>query len=230
VLLITPEGGKLTTTPLLQSDQNLQLRTAAVTIKEDGAMQADVKTQYTGYQYDNVSSLLEMSKEDQEKELLDDISMPGAVLGSFGYEVKKGKVPQALETILLGSNKYTTKTGSRVFIPMNMLNQRRSAPDKVDDRKMPVVQKFSYHDRDSIVFQLPKGYQVETIPKGKILITEYGEYKSSVTCENGIATYVRDLKVKRGTWPKENYPALIDFYTGIMNADKAKLVLKEQAL
>lgn len=228
VLLITPEGGKLATTPLLQSKQNLQLRDARVEIKADGTMQADVKTQYTGYQYENVSRLFEMSKADQEKELLEDISIPGAVLGSFAYEVKKTSIPQAVETMNLASPKYVTKTGTRLFIPMNILNQRKSAPDKVDNRKMPVDQEYSYHDKDSIVFLLPQGYQVETVPKSKTLSTEYGEYKSSVIVENGQAVYVRELKVMRGTWPKENYPSLIDFYAAIVNADKAKLVLKEQ--
>lgn len=228
VLLITPEGGKLTTTPLLKSEQNLQLRNATVEINNDGTMQAQVKTQYSGYQYDNVSPLFEMSKEDQEKELLEDISMPGAVLQSFAYEVKKASIPRAVETMTLASPKYTTKTGTRLFIPMNMLNQKKSAPDKVDIRKMPVVQEYSFHDKDSIVFQLPQGYQIETVPKGKTLTTEYGEYKSSVSVENGKAVYIRELKIKRGTWPKENYPSLIDFYAGIVSADKAKLVLKEQ--
>lgn len=228
VLLITPEGGKLTNAPLLKSGQNLQLRNATVEIKNDGTMQAQVKTQYTGYQYENVSSLFEISKEDQEKELLEDISMPGAVLISFAYEVKKASIPQAVESMSLSSMKYTTKTGTRLFIPMNMLNQRKSAPDKVDNRKMPVEQEYSYYDKDSIVYQLPQGYQIETVPKGKTLATEYGEYKSSVSVENGKAIYVRELKVKRGKWPKENYPSLVDFYTAIVSADKAKLVLKEQ--
>lgn len=228
VLLITPEGGKLTTTPLLKSEQNLQLRTARVEVKADGAMQAEIKTNYTGYQYDNISSLLDMSQEDQEKELLDDMSIPGAVIGSFAYDVKKTSIPQALETMNLASPKYATKTGTRLFIPMNILNQRKSAPDKVDNRKMPVVQKFSYHDKDSIVFQLPKGYLVETVPKDKTLNTEFGQYKSSVTVENGQAVYVRELKINRGTWPKESYQPLIDFYAGIVSGDKAKLVLKEQ--
>lgn len=229
VLLITPEGGKLTTTPLLKSEENLQLRTALVEVKADGAMQADVKTKFSGYQYDNVSSLFDMSKEDQEKELLDDMSIAGAVLNSFAYEVNKTKIPQALETMNLASPKYATRTGTRLFIPMNILNQRRSAPDKVENRKMPVVQKFSYHDKDSIVFLLPQGYQVETVPKEKTLSTEFGQYKSSVTVENGQAVYIRELKINRGTWPKENYQLLIDFYAGIVSGDKARLVLKEAA-
>jgi hypothetical protein len=228
VMLITPEGGKLVDTPLLKSEQNLQLRKAEVQINPDGAMQASVKTRYAGYQYDNVSSLFDESKEDQKKELLDDIGIPGLVIDSFSYEVKKKKIPEALESLKMNSVKYATKTGTRLFIPMNMLNQMKSIPAKVDNRRMPVLKKYSYYDKDSIVFQLPKGYQVETIPRSKTLSTEYGEYNSTITMQNDRAIYVREMKFKSGVWPKENYQALVEFYSNIVSNDKAKLVLKEQ--
>jgi hypothetical protein len=227
VLLITPEGGKLCRTPLLTSDQNSQIRLAEVQISPDGAIKSTVKTSYSGYQYDNVSSQFEESKEDQMKELLEKIAIPSLEINSFGYDVRKEKIPGALETMTMSSPKYATKTGTRLFIPMNMLNQRKSFPSKVDDRKMPIVQKYSFHDTDSIVFLLPDGYQVETIPRGKTLSTEFGEYHSEVTVRDNRAVYVRDLKVFIGAWPRENYSALVEFYTSIVNSDKAKLVLKE---
>jgi hypothetical protein len=228
VLLITPEGGKLTVTPLLTSEQNLQFRAAEVLIKPDGEMNATVKTRYSGYQYDNVSAMLDDSKADQEKELLEDIGIPGLIINSFGYEVKKDKIPEAVESMIMTSAKYATKTGIRLFIPMNMLNQRKNIPAKVDNRRMPVVQKYAFHDKDSIVFLLPKGYQVETIPRNKTLSTDYGEYTLKVTIQNDQAVYVRDLKINSGFWPKENYQAVVEFYTNIVSNDKAKLVLKEQ--
>lgn len=228
VLLITPEGGKLAVTPLLSSAQNLQFRVADVQISPNGAMQTSVKTKYSGYQYDNVSSLFDSSQEDQKKELLDDIGIPGLVINSFGYEVKKEKIPEALESLAMTSEKYATKTGTRLFIPMNMLNQRKSVPDKVENRKMQVLQKYAYHDKDSIVFLFPAGYQPETIPRSKKLSTEYGEYNSSVTVQNDRTIYVREIKIHPGTWPKENYPAMVEFYANIVTNDKAKLVLKEQ--
>jgi hypothetical protein len=227
VLLITPKGGKLCRTPLLTSAQNLQFRTAEVQISPDGSMQSAVKTAYSGYQYDNVSSRFEESKEDQKKELLEDIAIPGLVINSFGYDVRKEKIPEVTESLTMASAKYATKTGTRLFIPLNMLNQRKSFPSKVDNRKMPIVQKYSYHDKDSVVFLLPDGYQAETVPRGKTLSTEYGEYHSSVTVNGNRAVYVRDLKVFNGNWPKENYPALVGFYTSIVSSDKAKLVLKQ---
>ena len=190
-------------------------------------MQATVKTNYSGYQFDNVSPLLDKSKEDQKKELLEDIEIPGLVIHSWGYEVKKEKIPQALESMTMTSEKYATKTGTRLFIPMNMLNQRKGSPSKVDNRKMPAMQNYSYHDKDSIVFQLPKGYQVETIPRCKTLSTEYGEYSSTVTVQDDRAVYIREVKINRGVWPKENYKALGEFYSNIVTNDKARLVLKE---
>lgn len=228
VMLITPEGGKLVVTPLLKSAQNLQLRKAEVQINPDGAMQASVKTRYSGYQYDNVSALFDESKEDQKKELLDDIGIPGLVIDSFSYEVKKKKIPEALESLTMSSVKYATKTGTRLFIPMNMLNQTKGIPSKIDNRRMPVVQKYSFYDKDSIVFQLPKGYQVETIPRSKTLSTEYGEYNSTITVQNDRAIYIREMKLKPGIWAKENYKAVVEFYSNIVSNDKAKLVLKEQ--
>jgi hypothetical protein len=109
-----------------------------------------------------------------------------------------------------------------------MLNQRKSSPAKVENRKMPVVQDYSYHDKDSIVFILPAGYVTETIPRPKTITTEFGEYRSSVTVDKDKAVYMREVKINNGTWPKEKYPEVVDFYAGIVLADKAKLVLKEQ--
>lgn len=228
VLLITPEGGKLTVTPFLTSTQNIQFRTAEVQIDSDGAMKSNVKTRYSGYQYDNVSSFLDESKTDQEKELLEDIGIPSLKINSFGYEVKKERIPEALESLAMSSSKYATKTGTRIFIPLNILNQRNSAPAQVENRRMPVIQKYPYYDKDSITFQLPKGYLTESIPRNKTISNEYGEYISKITVHDNQLIYVRELKVNRGFWLKENYQAVVEFYSSIANNDKAKLVLKEQ--
>lgn len=228
VLLVTERGGILARTPSLDANYNLQSRIAMVKINSDGSMQTDVKTRFTGYQYDNVSSLFSESQEDQKKELLDDFNIPGLVINSFSYDTKKEKIPEAIETVNMNSPRYASKTGTRLFIPLNILNQRKSSPAKVEYRRMAVIQNYSFHDKDSIVFILPSGYTAETIPRPKDLKTEFGEYHSTVTVQADRAMYVREVKMNNGTWPKEKYQELVDFYAGIVLNDKAKLVLKEQ--
>lgn len=228
VLLITPKGGVFSKTPSLAANNNFQNRVANVKVNTDGSMQTEVKTRFTGYQYDNVSSQFSESKEDQKKELLEDFNISGLVISSFSYDTKKEKVPEAVETIAMNSPKYATKTGTRLFIPLNILNQRKTSPAKVENRKMEVVQSYAYQDKDSIVFELPTGHTVESVPKTKTLATEFGEYQSSVLVDKDKATYVRKVKMKNGIWPKEKYKELVDFYNGIVLNDKAKLVLKAQ--
>mgnify|MGYP003789971201 CR=1 FL=1 len=229
VLLITEEGGKLTRTPILKLEDNLQFRSVQVQLMPDGAMRASVKTRFTGYQYENVSDLFAESPEEQKKQLLRDFGIPGLVINTFAYEAQKLSRPEAVETVDMESPQYATKTGTRLFVPLNMLNQHKTIPAKVDVRLMPVIQSYSYHDKDSILFQLPAGYQIESIPKDKIVETEFGKYQSTLKVTDGVATYVREVKIPYGIWPKERYQELVDFYSGIVSSDKAKLVLKQEA-
>lgn len=228
VLLITPNGGVFAKTPSLSAANNVQNRVANVKVNSDGSIQTEVKTRFSGYQYDNVSTQFTESKEDQKKELLEEFNIPGLVINSFSYDTKKEKVPEAVEIIAMNSPKYATKTGTRLFIPLNILNQRKTSPAKVETRKMAVVQNYAYQDKDSIVFELPTGHVVESAPKNKSFLTDFGEYQSSVVIDNGKAIYVRKVKMKNGIWPKEKYQELVDFYNEIVLNDKAKLVLKTQ--
>jgi hypothetical protein len=230
VLLITPNGGKIVRTPLLTSEANQQTRSALVSIDPDGIVNAEVTTKYAGYQYDNVSPILDESFKEQEKAIYDDLGVTGATIVNFAYDVKKGKIPEAQERIILTSDKYTTKTGTRMFVPLNMFNQRRSIPSKVENRKMPIRQTYAYFDKDSIIYQLPKGYTLETLPKSKTFTTRFGEFKSSIRTDSDKVIYIREIKIFKGDYPKETYPELVEFYSNIVSSDKAKAVLKENPI
>jgi hypothetical protein len=227
-LNITPQGGKVVTTPLLTARQNSQLCTAEVQINPDGSMKANVKTKYSGYQYDNVSHNLTISKKEQEKALYDNLSITGLNISDLNYAVNKDKIPNALETISLSTPTFATKTGSRLFIPINIFNQITSIPERVEERKMPVYRSYAYLDKDSVILQLPKGFKPESIPQGKNLTSDFGEYNSSVALQGDQLIYTRELKMNRGTWPKERYSALVEFYSAIVSADKVKFVMKEE--
>ncbi|MCX6239947.1 MAG: DUF3857 domain-containing protein [Bacteroidia bacterium] len=227
-LNITSEGGNVVSTPLLTASQNSQECKAEVQVNPDGSIQATVKTKYSGYQYDNISENLIESKKEQEKALYSNLSIAGMVISDFSYEVKKDRIPQAVETINLMAPAFASKTGSRLFIPLNIFNQIKTIPARIENRKMPVYRDYAYIDKDSVTFHLPKGFNAESTPRGKTLTSEFGEYSCSITLKDDMVTYIREMKMNRGTWPKERYSALVDFYSAIVSADKVKLVMKEE--
>jgi len=227
-LVIDPMGNRIATIPMLSTEQNSQRRKAEVSLSSDGGLAAKVKTDYFGYQYDNVSKVLTESKKEQEKALYENLAVAGMQIIDFTYQENKERLPNATESIALSSQTFTTRSGSRIFVPVNIFNQIKSIPARVDNRKMPVYREFGFLDTDSVVFQLPKGYKPESVPRGKTLKTQFGEYCSTLTVKEDKVLYTRLFKMNPGTWPKEDYAALVDFYTAVVGADKVKLVIREE--
>jgi len=209
-------------------NQTMQKRTAEVTINPTGSVHITAKTNYRGYDYEDVSSNLTESKKEQEKEILSRLAIPGITLNSFEYQEKQNVIPEVNELIDLSSDLFISKTGSRLFVPLNILNQKITVPSKIENRRMPVRQKIAYSEHDSLRIQLPDGFQTETMPKEKVLKTEFGEYQSKTSQQNDQVYFVRQLKIFKGEWPKERYHELTDFYTSVSNNDKSKLVLKQK--
>ena len=173
-LVIDSSGSRIVTIPLLSAEQSSQYRKAEVNLSPDGGLEAKVKTKYSGYQYDNISKILTESRKEQEKALYENLSVTGMKVSDFTYQENKLRLPEATESIALSSKTYTTRSGSRIFVPVNVFNQIKSIPSRVEKRRMPVYREFAFLDSDTITFHLPKGYKPESVPSGKILKTAFG--------------------------------------------------------
>lgn len=226
-LQVTSQGGTLVRTPLLTAEQNSQRSTADITISENGGMKSTVEITSCGYQYENVADLLTLSKKEQEKALYKHFAIAGLSISDFSIQARKEKIPQLVEVVNLTAPSFAAKTGTRMFIPLNPFNRSNLNLEKVENRRMPVVKVYAYYDRDSIRIHLPKGYLQESLPKSQNITSEFGRYQTKISMQGDQLLYVRELKTNRGTWPKERYAALVNFYEAIEAADKVKLVLKE---
>lgn len=227
VLLITENGGILAKTPLLKAKQNKQIRISEMEIAPEGSMKGVVNTHYSGYQYDFVSSIITESYKEQEKRVLEELAIPGLKISNIKYYEDKRTLPSAMESFSISSDLFASKSGTRLFIPLNVFNKRKSSPQKIENRKLPIILDFSYHDSDSLTFLLPEGFQTESLPKGKTLKTEFGEFNFTITQIEKTVTYTREITINKGEWPKEKYVDFVDFFSRIVEFDKAKLILKK---
>jgi hypothetical protein len=104
------------------------------------------------------------------------------------------------------------------------MNRSTYIPEKVDDRKAPVVRRMTYTDLDTIRYHLPEGIYPEFLPQPVKLSTRFGEYESTYQIDQGSLIYIRKVRMNKGQFPPESYQELIDFYRGISKADNTKLV------
>jgi hypothetical protein len=227
-LLVTPQGGKLVRTPTYQRKDNQLIRTANITIDQEGNAVADMTTQYSGLQQDedNIDYYTTLSKEDQKKWLYEHFKIPNFEIIDFSLNRQKSRVPTVTEKVSLKIKSLASKSGKRLFLQPNLLSKWEKAPDEMENRKSEVeVSDYDYTDIDTIEFQLPEGYYLEHKPEDVTIKSVFGEYKTAIIFEQNKVTYIRQISVNKGSFPKEKYKEWVDFYRNVAKADKVKLVL-----
>lgn len=226
VLLITEEGGVLSSTPKIPIEQNLSKSQSTLELSEKGAVIAKSTTHYSGPKHETFRQLKAYySQEEFEKWFLKSSSLPSFFITELKTEVEK-ESPNATLSYEVDIPKYASKAGSRLFLPINRINPFENPLPKTKERIHPVKVVRGYMEEDQITISFPENYHIESIPEEAMNIeSDYGIYNMSIEKKAGELIYHRQLKIVPTELPADRYNELRDFYKKIEKADKMKVVL-----
>ena len=148
-----------------------------------------------------------------------------AELKQIKFEQTDKKLPFINEEIAYQTRQLLSKGADKLFLTVNQINRKESVPEKITNRKTNFAIPFDYSDEDEIIYTLPKGFNVEFLPKDIKLSSEFGEYSASFSVTGSTITYKRTQIMTSKVFPAEKYNAYVDFYKKIYQADKLKAVL-----
>jgi hypothetical protein len=224
--MLTDKGGVWANTPKYTAEHNLQSRSAEVSIEATGDATAKVKTTYSGVQYENddLDNILNSQGEDQKKWLRTNTGIPVFDITSFKMTNIKNKIPSAIIDANYSLRKFASVSGKRIFLTPNLMNRLSYIPEKLEKRKSPIVFKIPMTDVDTIHYKLPDGIYPEFLPEPVVIKSRFGEYEAKYVVDEKGLTYIRRMKLNKGTFPAESYNEMVDFYRGINKADNSKLV------
>ncbi|NII83365.1 MULTISPECIES: DUF3857 domain-containing protein [unclassified Pedobacter] len=227
VLMVTESGGKIVHTPAYNAKENYQIRKTKITLAEDGTASSEIKSTYGSAQFEENFSMTLMEPVDLRKKIIEESPIPVAELISYKYAQPDKTVPVLTEEINFKTNTLLTKGGDKLFLVVNQVNRRESIPLKVEARKTYFAVPFSYNDDDEISYILPKGYNVEFIPKDIAINSEFGSYTAKFSVKDNMIVYNRTQTMNNKKYPPEKYSEYVDFYKKIYQADKQKAVLSK---
>lgn len=230
-LLVTEDGGRLVRTPTYQQQENRQFQQAQFHIDEAGLSRGKLHLQRTGLQTDlgGLLRTMESTTDDKKKWIAENISLPSFDILDFQFKTEKDRIPTVVLDCEIESKSMISKTGNRLFIVPNQLNQLSFNPAKTKkERKYAFERKMAYHDSDSITFAFPANYFVEFNPEPIAFESEFGSYSASFHTQEGELVYVRELKMNSGVFEAEKYEAYKDFMKQIEKADKTRIVLNKK--
>ncbi|MFD0941215.1 DUF3857 domain-containing protein [Pedobacter boryungensis] len=223
VLACTADGGKLLRTPKLTTSKNLQVSRADLSIDKEGNVTGNLKTMFSGAQYDNHEQIIDKSLTEQQKLLKEAYDIDNINFDKIEYNQKKDIEPELTENLTLNIRNYGSINNGKMFLLLNAFNIKATIPDS-KNRTLPVYINRGYTDIDSITYTLPENVIPFIEPNNKEISNEFGSYISRTRLEGNKLTYYRKFVMNDGTFPAESYTAFFKFISDVNTADHLKLV------
>ncbi len=223
-------GGVLMHTPIYTSKDNVRTLVSEIKIDEMGNAKFNNKLIRTGVLQDRPRGLIKnLSKADYQKKFGEGLQIPSSNLESLDNEVR-ADTPLVTVTYSVNAEKYASKTGNRLFIPVNIQNAFTNTPSATGKRILPVeIGEPDYSEHDEFTFILPEGYNIEAVNTEPVKFSsDYGNYSAQLERTGSNIVYKRTLEIKKVILLPEKFNALRDFYKKIQQSDNLKIVLKKK--
>lgn len=119
------------------------------------------------------------------------------------------------------------ENAGRIYLAMNM-NNKIQVPEKVRNRKFPLVLDRPFTQVDTVSIVLPQGIVPEMLPEAKLTDPDFGYYSMKTTQHHGEIICIREFCLKEGRFPAERYKDFQAFMQNVSIADSKQLVLKRE--
>lgn len=225
ILLITDQGGKLAQTPVYTPENNYQKRVTKVDLDDEGTAKIQIDTKFGYAQYEDNIGMMLLEPRDQRKRVMNMLSIPNMQIEQLSYEQPSKEKAVIEETLSIKSSQLLTKGGDKLFLTLNLLNRQDATTPPVENRKTGFTVNYSYNDEDEIIYNIPKGYKVEYLPKDIVIESEFGKYTARVVAKDNTLVYNRTKTITNRKYPADKYSEYVAFSKKIFQADKQKGIL-----
>lgn len=225
VFACTPEGGKILRTPKLSTAMNLLNTKATLQIDTLGNINGQLKTIHSGAQYDSNNNLIGQTKTEQLKLLKETYDIDNINFSDLELNQDKSLTPKTTTSLQLSIQKYAAKNNNLFYLELNLFNKTKTIPE-MKNRTLKVYINRGYTDEDELIYQLPEGYKIESLPTNKQINSPFGSYTASLRIEGKTIVYHRKMILNDGSYPAAQFKEFSTFINDINAADHSRIVYK----
>lgn len=219
VLAWTPDGGKLMHTPKYTAQQSLESRKAIFTLTDAGELSGEMTTRFKGSQYDNRYSAVTETSTERLKQIKEQYPINNLEIEKLDLKQDKSLDPVTTEYLKLSASEYASTSNGRISFFVNAANRTTNTPRDIRNRRTDVQIVRGYTDEDEITYTLPAGYKLERMPLNKHIEKPFGRFDAQVELKGDKLVYKRKFQLLDGTYNKDTYQDMVDFYEAVSDAD-----------
>lgn len=228
-LLITENGGKFAHTKKYTAENNLRTCSSEFKIDSTGTAFSSVRTNYHGLQYYEICGFLYSNYDEQRKWLYAHSSLPSLQINKFSVIENKQTIPSATIDISSNSRNFCSFSGKYMLLPLNLVNAQKPIQKMLKERHSDIIINRSSIDYDTLTYIIPANYKFESVPVGKSISSDFGDYSYSITIDGNKLVYIRKFVIKQGRYKPAEYKNFYDYVFSISKADNIKVILSKKA-
>ena len=218
----------LCTLPEYPPLDNQEINTVEIHLSPEGNAEMDVRSTYKMDIFERMYFRLKGLDAKEENEVLSRLlRVEKPQISDYKKEEYLNEKPSITISFKVKCEEYASKTGTRMFIPINPAHTSLKGMFSGNSRRFDIVLKSSICEIDTIRLHIPENYTLETQVKPVDIQSEYGAFKTEIKEENGIMVYIQKLELVPGRYPASQFGALKDFYNKIEGLQTTKLSLKK---
>lgn len=220
VLACTPNGGEVLHTPRYTAAMNTVKRTAEFTISDKGTLSGSMTSTFSGTDFDDRYGMIKADHQQQIKNLADIYPINNLHVEKLELTADTSNViPVITERLQLNANEYVAPNSGNFYFKINPFGALKQIPNSLNNRTREVYINRGYTQDDQINYLLPAGYHIDRPLLNKQITNEFGSFSISMTMSDGKLSYKRHLQINDGTYSKDTYKELVNFFQLVYNAD-----------
>ncbi len=206
-----------TKTPTLQPNDVLETRRVDINYTIKDAV-VNFKNTYKGESYEQMSHLDNNYNESEKSRILRNyIVTDGFQLVSYQFsDLHRDSVKIELDYQASSTNLYK-HFGNDILID----NIAFSLPDfeKPSSRKLPVQIDYPIFKMDTLVYQIPDGYELHVSQDDYSVKNKYGAFKFNIYDKDDKVFVIKSLLINSGNYPISEYEAFYDFFNRVVEIE-----------
>lgn len=228
-LVVNEDGGKIYRLPDYVDSLNVESFNAKIEVNGDGSAKSVTQKVCKIKAYDQYDWFPLAKPSEQADDLRGDLNIPTATLGTITFKENKEALPSMEINYSWSTPQYGTKTGNRLFLPVNPFRTTYEGLKK-SNRKYDIVIANGYLDSDSIVIVLPADFVVETLPAPVEIKSMFGSFSSNVSIVGVTVVVKQKVFISSGSWDVSSYPDLVAFFEKISANYKSKIIVRKKTI
>ncbi len=229
-LLITEDGGKLVNTPKSKPEENQFNSEVHLVIDTDGGAKAQVKILCTGVYRDDYIGLTSLKMDEQKEYIMHMLNMKQPSAFDYSPSQINGEIKEV--DINLEYDKFCdVMAGNKQFYHPHVFDLCAFTVPIEEKRKSDYYFEAPMQKSCITTIDLPKGFEVETLPANQSLKFSYGTYdvKYAYDAVKNEVISTAKFNLTNHVIPAAKYTELQEYLDAVAKAQNKKLVIRKKA-